>query len=236
MLLNADLGEGIVGEELIIPYLHLAAISCGAHAGDEVSIRKTIRQSMESGVRIGAHPSYEDRASFGRLKQDLTPAETQAMVVRQLLLFQQWAGEEGAIVEFVKPHGALYNQSAENPAVANAIARAVHSVNPNWFLMGLAGSVSITEARALGLPVWSEAFADRRYLSDGRLCPRTDDRSLINEELELLDQVRLLHKEGSVISVDGVRVPVQADVICIHGDGKRATIFAKSIRSYLNHS
>ncbi len=234
MLLNADLGEEVAGEDLIIPFLDLGSISCGAHAGNEHSIRKTIRRCVESRVRIGAHPSYEDRVNFGRMKTEMSTDAIQEMVMRQLLLFQQWALNEGAVVEFVKPHGALYNVSAEDQTVAQAIARAVHAVNPKWILMGLAGSVSITSAEALGLSVWSEYFADRRYLSDGTLCPRTDPRALLKDERELLSQIDLLHQEGGVVSVEGNKISVQADVLCIHGDGKQVLAFAKVIRSYLN--
>ena len=234
MLLNADLGEGVAGEEQIVPYLHMASISCGAYAGDESSIRETLRLCTQHSVEVGAHPSYPDREHFGRVKMELSADQLFDTVREQLILFQQWALEEGNIVRYVKPHGALYNVSASDRATARVIAEAIRSIDPSWSLMGLAGSVSLEEAKAVGLRVFAEAFADRRYESDGRLCPRTDPRASIDEVDEVLEQVRVLCEEKRVRALSGEWVMVDADVVCVHGDGKQAVGFTRAVRQYLN--
>lgn len=234
MLLNADLGEGVAGEEQIVPYLHMASISCGAHAGDESSIRETLRLCAQYGVEVGAHPSYPDREHFGRVNMELSADQLFDTVREQLILFQRWALEEGIVVRYVKPHGALYNVSAVDRTTARVIAEVIRSIDPSWSLMGLAGSVSLEEAKAVGLRVSAEAFADRRYESDGRLCPRTDPRASIEAVKEVVEQVQDLCEEKRVRAVSGDWVRVDADVVCVHGDGKQAVTFTRSVRHYLN--
>lgn len=234
MLLNADLGEGVTGEEQLIPYLHLASISCGAHAGDESTIRRTIRLCARQGVRVGAHPSFIDRAHFGRIEQSLSPGAIEALVIEQLELFRNWTSKENASIFFVKPHGALYNLAARDRDVACSIATAIKKIDPTWALMGLAGSVSIEEARSMGLTTISEAFADRRYRSDGSLCPRTDPRALMEDPTDVVEQVRHLRNENRVYSIEGAWVQVHADAVCVHGDGTQALAFVRSVRHYLD--
>ena len=234
MQLNADLGEGMPLEALMIPYLQMGSISCGAHAGDESTIRQTLRLCATHDVQVGAHPSYPDRIHFGRRKMELSSDQLFDAVREQLILFQQWAREEGVDVQYVKPHGALYNVSAEDRTTARVIAEVIRSVDPSWCLMGLAGSVSLEEAKEVGLHVYAEAFADRRYRSDGGLCPRTDLRASIDEVDEVVEQVRVLCEEKRVRAVSGDWVSVDAEVVCVHGDGKHAVEFTRSIREYFN--
>ena len=235
MQLNADLGEGMPLEALMIPYLHMGSISCGAHAGDESTIRQTLRLCATHDVQVGAHPSYPDREHFGRVKMELSADQLFDSVREQLILFKQWALEEGNVVRYVKPHGALYNVSARDRATARVIAAAIHSIDPSWSLMGLAGSVSLEEAKSVGLRVIAEAFADRRYLSGGGLCSRTDPRALIDEVDEVVQQVRVLCEEKRVRAISGDWVSVDAEVVCVHGDGKNAVEFSRSIRQYLDN-
>lgn len=234
MLLNADLGEEVIGEEFLIPFIHVASISCGAHAGEASSIRNTIRLCAQQGVIIGAHPSFVDRVHFGRVDPALSHAAIQELVVQQLEQFRQWATEEGASVSFVKPHGALYNLSARDPEVAACIGEALKSVDATWTLMGLAGSCSVKEAHSIGLSTWSEAFADRRYLADGSLCPRTDPRALIIHPVDATEQVRLLTEEKKVLSLEGTWVPTDAQVVCVHGDSPTALDVCRAIRAYID--
>ena len=234
MLLNADLGEGMPLEASMIPYLQMGSISCGAHAGDELLIRNTLRQCAAHRVLVGAHPSYEDRAHFGRLEISLPPEQLCDRVVRQLTLFREWAHAESVAIQFVKPHGALYNVSARDRIVARMVAEAVRRVDPTWALMGLAGSVSLDEAKTTGLTVYAEAFADRRYLADGRLCPRTDSRALIEDPMEVIEQVRSITVDRRVRTVDGAWIPVDAAVVCVHGDGAQSVLFSKGIRELLD--
>ena len=234
MQLLADLGEGIGDEENLIPLLDAGAISCGAHAGDKEMICRTIRRCVEQGVSIGAHPSFVDRAHFGRLEQSLSADELRDLLLHQFETFKQWTNREGAAIRFVKPHGALYNLSARNTEVAKIIAETIYSVDPSWVLVGLAGSVSIQEAKAAGLSTLSEAFADRRYVSAAVLCPRSDPRALLETPEEAVAQVQHLMECGGLLSVNGDFVSLAAEVVCVHGDSKQAVSIARAVRTYLN--
>jgi len=234
MWLLADLGEGLGNEENLIPLLDAGAISCGAHAGEEAMICQTIERCIEHGVKIGAHPSFEDRVNFGRTEQMLSPDRLRDLLLRQFEVFQQWTSLVGTTVQFVKPHGALYNLSARDAGVARVIAETVYSVDPGWALVGLAGSVSIAEAKAVGLSTFSEAFADRRYVSATELCPRTDPHALLNTPDEAVDQVQMLVERGGLRTVTGDFVSVSGAVVCVHGDSKQALSIARALRTYLN--
>lgn len=234
MLLLADLGEGIGDEENLIPLLDAGAISCGAHAGDAATICQTIQRCISYGVKIGAHPSFEDRSNFGRSEQILSDDGLRDLLLGQLDLFQQWAKSMGARVQFVKPHGALYNLSAQDKRVARVIAETIYSIDPDWALVGLAGSVSISEAMAVGLSTFSEAFADRQYVSAIELCPRTDPRALLETPEEAVQQVQHLMERGGLLSVHGDFISLAAEVVCVHGDSKQAVLIARALRAYLN--
>lgn len=233
MLLLADLGEGVGDEESLIPLLDAGAISCGAHAGDEATISQTIQRCVAYGVKIGAHPSFEDRSNFGRSEQILSADGLRDLLLGQLDLFHQWASSMGARVQFVKPHGALYNLSARDRVVARVVAETIYSIDPGWALVGLAGSVSVSEAKAVGLSTLSEAFADRRYESATALCSRTDPRALLNTSEEAVEQVKSLVEGGGLRSVHGDFVSLAAEVVCVHGDSEQAVSIARALRTYL---
>jgi UPF0271 protein len=231
--INCDMGEGIGNDEAIMPFITSANIACGYHAGDEKTMRQTIVLAKKYGVNIGAHPSFLDRENFGRTEINCTPEEVYGLVKTQLLLFKKLADECEVVIHHVKPHGALYNQSAKDNAVAKAIAYAVKDFDASLLLFGLSGSTSISEANAIGLRTGSEVFADRTYQDDGSLTPRSQNNALIEEEAKAIQQVLQIAQKKTVTTLSGKDIPIIAETICLHGDGKHAVQFAKNIHHTL---
>ena len=231
--LNCDMGEGIGNDELIMPFISSANIACGFHAGNEDTIRQTIQLAIEHNVAIGAHISFPDRENFGRKEMDLSNEKLIEIIEQQLQLIKKIAGSLGAKLKHVKPHGALYNMSAKDPAMASSIAKAIHRFDRELILFGPSGSVSIHEAELLGLQTANEVFADRTYQDDGSLTPRTQSNALIEDSDKAMRQVLEMVNNSSVTAVSGRTIPIKADTICIHGDGKHAVEFAKNIYTNL---
>ena len=231
--LNCDMGEGIGNDELIMPYITSANIACSYHAGDEVTMRKTILLAKKYNVNIGAHPSFLDRENFGRTEIKISPEEVYQLVSTQIFLLQKIAADNSAQLHHVKPHGALYNMAAKDNFLAQAIARSVKDCNEKLILFGLSNSFLISEAKAIGLKTASEIFADRTYRDDGSLTPRSQPNALIENADEAIQQVLLMVKEGKVKTVSGKEISIIAETICIHGDGKNAVEFAKAISTVL---
>lgn len=228
--LNCDLGEGAGHDAELMPLISSANIACGAHAGDEATMRATIALAVRHGVAIGAHPGFEDREHFGRRELPVTPVEVKRLVLGQTRRLAAIARESGATLAHVKPHGALYNLIARDAALARAAAEAVRECDPALVVFGLAGSCALAEARALGLRVASEVFADRTYRADGSLTPRTQAGALIEREDDAVAQVRRLVRDGRVRATDGTDVAIAADTVCLHGDGAHAVAFARRLR------
>jgi UPF0271 protein len=223
------MGEGIGNDEAIMPFITSANIACGYHAGDEETMRATMLLAKQHGVNIGAHPSFYDRANFGRTEMKTSPTYVYQLMMEQLILFKRMALANDAVICHVKPHGALYNMSAKNNRLAKAIAQAVNDFDESLVLFGLSGSASIAEAEKLGLKTRSEVFADRTYQDDGSLTPRLQLGALIEEEEKSVAQVLQMVQRGTVTSVSGKEVPLVAETVCIHGDGKKAVEFAKCL-------
>jgi 5-oxoprolinase (ATP-hydrolysing) subunit A len=232
--INCDTGEGIGADESIMPFITSANIACGYHAGDEETMRTTILLAKKYKVNIGVHPSFFDRENFGRTEMKATPEEVYQLITEQLSLFKKIAGSEGAVMHHVKPHGALYNMAARHASLAKAIAQAVRDFDASLVLFGLSGSFSISAAKALGLRTASEVFADRTYQDDGSLTPRSEANALIDDEMKAVAQVMQMVKKGTVTSVSGKEVPIVAETVCIHGDGRHAVQFARAIFKSLN--
>jgi UPF0271 protein len=231
--LNADLGEGSPAEAALMPLITSANIACGGHAGDSASMRAAIAAALAAGVAVGAHPSTEDRAGFGRTVQPLAAAAARELVLTQVSALQQIAGVLGARVVHVKPHGALYNLAARDPAVAAAVAAAVQELDPRLILFGLAGGELIRAGIARGLAVAEEVFADRTYQADGSLTPRSQSDALIADEAAAAAQVLSMVRRGTVRATDGTWVPLRADTVCLHGDGLHAVAWARRLRREL---
>ncbi|MEH0835198.1 5-oxoprolinase subunit PxpA [Pectobacterium cacticida] len=229
--LNADLGEGSPHDEALLKLVSSANIACGFHAGDAQTMRQSVRWGMGYGVALGAHPSFLDRENFGRKAMTVPVEIVFAQVVYQLGALAAIVAAEGGRLSHVKPHGMLYNQAASEPALADAIAKAVKAVNPALRLVGLAGSELIRAGKRLGLETRQEVFADRCYLPDGTLVPRSQSGALINsDELALAQTLEMIQRQR-VRAIDGTWIKVQADTVCLHGDGPHALLFARKLRN-----
>ena len=231
--LNADLGEGGPDDEAILACVSSANIACGGHAGDPASMRTAVRAAMRHQVAIGAHPSFVDRENFGRSEIHLPAAQVMAMVSAQIRALHAVATEEGARVLHVKPHGALYNQAARDPLLARQIVQAVIELDPQLCVVALSGSALITAAKQAGLAVAEEVFADRRYLPDGTLAPRSLPGATIDDVAQALQQAMRLIEDGQVLALDGQLLTLNVDTICLHGDGAHALELARLIRQTL---
>lgn len=232
--LNCDMGESfgvyrIGNDEDILNYVISANIACGFHAGDPSTMRKTVQLALEKGVSIGAHPGLPDLIGFGRRNMAITPEEAYDLIVYQVGALYGFVKAAGGKMQHVKPHGALYNMAAKDRALSEAIAKAVYDIDPTLVLFGLAGSELIKAGERVGLKTANEVFADRTYQQDGSLTPRHELNALIHDEQQAIQQVILIVKEGKVRSQQGTDVKIQADTICIHGDGSHALTFAKNI-------
>ena len=231
--LNCDLGEGAGHDAGLMPLIASANIACGIHAGDVDTMRRAIELARQSNVMVGAHPSLNDRTNFGRRELPVSPQEAHLYVLTQTRLLQIIARQCGVRVSHVKPHGGLYNMAARDTALAEAVARAVHEVDPQLVLFGLAGSRLLEAGRACGLVVASEVFADRTYQADGSLTPRSQPDALIYDEEVAVAQVMRMVREEVVRATDGSDVPIRADTVCVHGDGPDPVSFARRLRSEL---
>lgn len=230
---NCDLGENCGDDAAIIPLITSASIACGGHAGDEASMRTTLRLCRDHGVAAGAHPSYADRGNFGRVEVPLPPSEIEAIVGSQIAVLAAIADTEGMRLAHVKPHGALYNAAARDRAIADAIAAAVRRFDPQLILFGLSGSQLTAAGAAAGLRVAHEVFAERRYEADGTLTPRSRDDAVIHDLEEAIAQVRGFVREQAVTARTGERLALRADTLCLHGDRADAAQFARAIRDAL---
>lgn len=236
--LNCDMGESygayqIGNDEAIFPYITSANIACGFHAGDAAVMKKTVKLALKYNVAIGAHPGLPDLQGFGRREMTISTAEAYDMVVYQIGALNGFVHSEGGVLRHVKPHGALYNMAAANAELAEAIAEAVYKVNPMLVLYGLSGSELIKAGHKLGLRVANEVFADRTYQNDGSLTSRKLAHALITDEEHAAAQSLRMVKNGLVTSANGLDVIIQADTICLHGDGEHAATFAAKIHTLL---
>jgi len=231
--LNCDLGEGAGHDAALMPLITSANIACGAHAGDEATMRATVRLAMQHGVAIGAHPGFPDREHFGRRELPLSADEVHALVLRQIRKLQMVAQYEGTRLSHVKPHGALYNLAARDARMARAIATAVYEADPRLILVGLAGSELLGACAAGGLITASEVFADRTYQADGSLTPRSQPDALITEAGIAVAQVLRMVRESRVRATDGNDIAVRAETVCLHGDGPHAVEFARQLTAAL---
>lgn len=229
--LNADLGEGGSADAELMTLVSSVNIACGFHAGDAHTMLTSVRNAVKNGVAIGAHPSFPDRENFGRTAMDLPPETVYAQVLYQIGALDAIVRAENGVLRHVKPHGMLYNQAAKDPALADAIARAVRDCNPALILVGLAGSELIRAGERLGLNTRQEVFADRGYLTDGSLVPRTQPGALITDEERALAQTLEMVRSGHVTAIDGTSAAVKADTVCLHGDGEHALQFARRLRA-----
>ena len=236
--LNADLGESfgrwtLGDDEAMLDVVTSANVACGFHAGDPKLLLRTCRAAAERGVRIGAQVSYRDLAGFGRRFIDADPEDLKADVIYQIGALQAIAQVCGSTVSYVKPHGALYNTIVNNHDQARAVAEAVHAVDPNLPVLGLAGSVFFAEAERLGLRTVPEAFADRSYRPDGQLVSRRERNAVLHDPAEIADRVASMVQSGRVVAVDGSTIAITVESVCVHGDSPGAVQIAAAVRDRL---
>jgi UPF0271 protein len=234
--LNADVGElpelGSVEEELL-GVVTSVNVACGGHAGDEASMERVVRAALARGVAIGAHPSYPDRAGFGRRAMSLPGGLLAGTIAEQVGALLEVAAGCGARLSHVKPHGALYNAAAKDPDLARAFAEGVARVAPGAVLVGLAGSQMLETFAGAGFRVAGEAFADRGYEPDGTLTPRGRPGALKETPEEAARQALSIALDGEVVAAGGARVPLHAQTICLHSDTPGALAFARAIAERL---
>ena len=238
MDLNADLGESygawhLGDDDSLVQQLTSANLACGFHSGDFRVMEATVALCQRAGVAVGAQPGYPDLLGFGRRPMPFTPDEVESLVRYQIGALEGFCRAHGIAMQHVKPHGALYNQAAADPALAGAIARAIARFSRELRFLGLASSEPMAAAAAdNGLRFVPEAFADRRYLPDGSLQSRSEAGSVLTDSRAAAAQA-LAIVNGSVTAVDGSSVSVAAESICCHGDTPGAVAIASAVRQAL---
>jgi 5-oxoprolinase (ATP-hydrolysing) subunit A len=236
--LNCDMGEGygawaMGDDERLMPLVSSANVACGFHASDPATMRRTVRLAKRHGVTVGAHPSFPDRVGFGRRLLAASPDEVRDDVTYQLGALLGFCRAEGVALRYVKPHGALYNAAADDPALATAICEAARAVDPDLWILGLAGSRMLEVARGLGLRCAGEAFADRAYTPAGALVSRRAPCAVIDDAALVADRVVALARGGAIAAADGTALAIDAQSVCLHGDTPGAAALAAAIRARL---
>ncbi len=227
--LNCDMGEGYATDALIMPFISSVNIACGSHAGDEETIKKTIKLALQFDVAIGAHPSYPDRENFGRKQIEMEEEALTSSIIEQIIAVKSIAESMGTTLKHIKPHGALYNQSGVSEKIATLIAKAVKRVDKNLCIYGLPNSESEKATKREGLLFYREGFADRTYQPNGSLTPRTEKNAMIeNSDLGLYQVVNMIN-HNKVNPIYGDPIPIHINTVCIHGDADKALEFAKQI-------
>jgi UPF0271 protein len=231
--LNADMGEAQGDDAALVSLVTSANVACGFHAGDPMTMRATVDAAVRAGVAVGAHPGYPDRQGFGRRDLAATPAEITADVLYQIGALQAVCRAAGTRVRYVKPHGALYNRAAKDAAAAKAIADAVRLADPTLLLLGLAGSLMIDCARAVGVAAAEEAFADRAYSVDGTLVARSVPGAVLTDPAIVSARAVRMMTAGEVETLDGGMIRLRADSLCVHGDTPGALDLVRAVRRAL---
>lgn len=236
--LNSDLGESFgrytLGmDDKVIPLITSANVACGYHASDPVVMEKTVAMAKAAGVEVGAHPGFPDLMGFGRRNMNVTPEEARAYVVYQLGALYGFCRAQGVRIQHVKPHGALYNMAAKDYQLSRAICQGIKEFDRELIVMALSGGQLAKAALDLGLSVALEVFADRAYEDDGSLVDRRKEGAMVTDEETAIRRVIRMVKEKKVTAITGKDIPIQADSVCVHGDGPKALAFVQRIREEL---
>lgn len=236
--LNGDVGESfglytIGDDEGLLRYITSANVACGFHGGDPSVMRRTVSLAVSGGVALGAHPGFSDLMGFGRRELGMSAREVEDLVVYQIGALAGVAAAQEVRLHHVKPHGALYNMAARDRTMADAVARAIFTVDSTLILFGLSGSCLLDAGEAVGLRTAAEVFADRAYLSDGSLVPRDQPDAIIVDPVEVTERALRLVQDGAVITRGGDVIELRRETICVHGDTPSAGELAAGIRSSL---
>ena len=232
--LNCDMGESygawkMGADAQVMPFITSANIACGFHGGDPATIRQTVRLALDHGVAIGAHPSLPDLQGFGRRAMKISPQDMYDLVVYQAGAVEAFARAAGGRLHHIKCHGALYNMAAIDEGLSEAMVKAAKDLG-GVMLYVLSNSKNFSRAKIMGIPVAGEVFADRGYSDDGTLAPRDRPGGMIEDAQAAVKQALAMIEEGIVVSLNGKRVPVAADTLCLHGDQPGAAAFAAALR------
>jgi UPF0271 protein len=203
----------------------MATLACGFHAGDPVTMHQSIKSAKANGVSIGAHPSYPDLAGFGRREMNCSVEEIVSLVIYQSGALNALCQSYGVKINYMKPHGALYNTMMKDMEVFKAIAKAISKYDKNIKLMILSNAhndMYATMADKYGISLLYEVFADRAYQDDGTLVPRSQRGAVLSSEEEVVQRAKLLQEEGCIKTINGKKLPLQADTLCVHGDNAQA--------------
>ena len=233
--LNCDLGEieGSEGETLeaqLMRHVSSINVACGGHAGDADRVRNVVARALPLNLAIGAHPGYVDRVNFGRNVVPMSLPEIYDLVSQQIQVVTQIVKELGGRLQHVKPHGALYNLAATSPETAHAIAAAVRALDPQCQLVGLSGCCLTAAAVTVGLRAVHEVFADRNYLADGSLVPRSQPHAVLHNAPQIAARAAVIVETGVVVAVDGTRLTLKCDSLCIHSDTPHAVVIAAEMQ------
>jgi len=237
--LNADVGESVgpwsMGEDdRLIPLVSSVNVACGFHAGDPLTIERTVGLAIAAGAAIGAHPGYPDLVGFGRRDLDMAPDELEAALIYQIGAVAGFATAAGSELRHVKVHGALYNRAAQDQRLADSVARAVRRFSRDLVLVGLAGSRLVDAGRAIGLAVAAEAFPDRAYEPDGSLRSRRLAGAVLGDSGAIAARAVAMARDGVVTATDGSVITLRADTLCLHGDTPGAAGHARAVREALD--
>ena len=240
--LNCDMGESFgiwkMGEdELIMPYINMANLACGFHSSDSITMSKSVQLAVKHNITIGAHPSYQDLVGFGRRSMNCSSDEISAIIIYQLGALNGFCKVYDTEVSYIKPHGALYNDMMKDENIYKAILKAISSFDKNIKLMILS-TPNHEEfekiASSYGVELIYEVFADRNYNDDGSLVSRSESNAVVHDENEVIQRVELLANDGYISSINGNKLFINADTICVHGDGQNALSFIKALKKVLN--
>ncbi|NLW43017.1 MAG: 5-oxoprolinase subunit PxpA [Tissierellia bacterium] len=236
--LNSDIGESFGSYTLgldkeVIKFVSSVNIACGWHAGDALIMDDTVKNAVDQGVAIGAHPGYPDLVGFGRRNMDISLKEARAYILYQYGALQAFAQAHKTFVQHIKLHGAFYNTASVDEKFAKAILDMMLELDENLILMALSGSLIAKMAKEMGVKVAQEVFADRAYNKDGTLVSRKIEGSVIHDADEAIARTKRMILEGKVTTIDGEDIDIVADSICVHGDNPEAVEFVKNIRKSL---
>ncbi len=231
--LNADLGEGMGNDEDLLSIVSSASIACGGHAGDAATIRHILKICKARGVRAGAHPGYVDPKRFGRFRVVMPLDQLLGQIRSQLFLVRFIADEVDIPLSYVKLHGALANQTAEELGFAVGIFATIQAMNPKMAVLALDNSQQVRAAKAVGMPLIREAYADRAYTPDGLLVPRSQNGAVIHDTEAVIERCLRLAKAGEIVAIDGTVLQSTARSICLHGDTPGAVDLARDVRDAL---
>lgn len=231
--LNADIGEGMGTDDDLLEIVSSASIACGGHAGDAATIRKLLKQCKARGVRAGAHPGYADPKRFGRFRLVMPLEQLLGQIRDQMFLIRHIADEVDAPLSYVKLHGALANQTAEELAFAVGVFATIQAMDPAIAVLALDNSEQVRAAKAVGLPLIREAYADRAYTAEGMLVARSQEGAVLHDNAQVVERCLRLACDGEIVAIDGTVLKSAARSICLHGDTPGAVELARDVRDAL---